>query len=183
MPSAAHRWRRERSSALFTLRGYTSTPGSGSLSVTGYPVGTVVESSPDSPKGRRVDYRSASGGASLSETDSQGSFRAALSGALERGTPAQERVMRTLIHLLRASGNEVRMLAGARDDRGEDGLLLVNGRRLVVQIVRMPLDGDLWEGTRCARLEPRRHAVRSRSMAPSDAGAQSSECEGHTPRR
>ncbi len=128
-----------------TPRGYELTPGSGSLSVTGYPVGTVVESPPDSPEGRRVDYRPASGGTSLSETDSEGSFRAALSGALERGTPAQKRVMEILIQLLRASGNEVRSLPGARDDRGEDGLLQLNGRQLTVQIVTTPTDPGLWE--------------------------------------
>ena len=91
--------------------------------MTGQPVGMLVEGPPDSPEGRRVDSRPASGGRAYSETDSTGGFTAQLSGPPVRGRPGEERVIAVLTEVIPALGVEVARIVGGRDDRGEDGLL------------------------------------------------------------
>jgi hypothetical protein len=48
------------------------------------------------------------------------------------------------MHDLRARGDHVESLDGANDARGEDGCLLINGQRVQVQIVTLPVDDSLW---------------------------------------
>jgi len=50
-----------------------------------------------------------------------------------------------LIQARQGRGDDVVRLAGARDDRGEDRLLLINGRRVVVQFVSVPADQSVWK--------------------------------------
>lgn len=121
------------------------TPATGKYEITPYPIGTVVESPPNHSGGRRVEYRPASGGKAISDTDTVGSFKAELSGRLERGKSNEPYVMKTLAAALRGQGHQVNRKRGARDDRGEDGLLVVDGRQIEVQIVTMPVDPDVWK--------------------------------------
>jgi hypothetical protein len=114
------------------------------MRITGQPVGMVVEGPPESPKGRRVDSRPASGGRSYSSTDGTGAFTAELSGPLDRGRLGEGHALEILIQVLRARGDEVTQLSGGRDDDGEDGLLLINGNRVPVQCVSLPVDSSLW---------------------------------------
>ncbi len=48
--------------------------------------------------------------------------------------------MKTLAQVLRAQGRDIRSVEGARDDRGQDGLLLIDGCQVDVQIVSLPVD-------------------------------------------
>ncbi len=123
---------------------YTLNAESGEMRITGHPVGTVVEGPPDSPDGRRVDSRPASGGRAYSSTDSTGAFTAELSDPLDRGRPAEGHALKVLIQALQARGDQVIPLAGGRDDRGEDGLLSINGHQIQVQVVSLPADQSLW---------------------------------------
>jgi hypothetical protein len=49
-----------------------------------------------------------------------------------------------LVQALRERGDRVESLSGGRDDRGEDGLLWINGRQTPVQVVSLPADSSLW---------------------------------------
>lgn len=117
----------------------------GRLAITGQPVGIVVEGPPDAPDGRRVDSRPASGGRSYSVTDGAGEFTAELSGSLNKGRANESHVLDVLIQALRDSGRSAASIAGSRDDHGEDGLLELDGRRVGVQIVSVPVDQSLWK--------------------------------------
>jgi len=117
----------------------------GEMRITGHPVGIVVEGPPESPNGRRVDSRPASGGCAYSITDGTGAFAAELSGPLDRGRRREGHALEVLIQALRARGDDVAPLSGSRDDRGEDGLLLINGNRVPVQFVSLPVDPSLWK--------------------------------------
>jgi hypothetical protein len=124
---------------------YSITAESGKYEITGNPIGTAVESPPDHPGGRRVEYRPASGGRAVSDADSAGSFTADLSGPLERGKSNEGHVMNVLVAVLQEQGHDVGRRQGARDEDGEDGLLVVDGRQIEVQIVTMPSDTTVWE--------------------------------------
>ena len=130
------------------LKHYTLKAEPGALGITGYPSGLVVEGPVDSDTGRRVEYNPSSGGRSVSETDAVGSFDVALSGPLQVGRGAEPHVITTLINALRASGETAHQLTGhsarIRDDRGEDGLVEINGRQFFVQIEVVPSDEGLW---------------------------------------
>jgi hypothetical protein len=139
-----------------TPRSYVLKAEPGKFQITGSPVGFVVEGPPDHPAGRRVDYRPASGGQSVSQTDATGAFQADLSGFLERGRPGEQHVMKILTQALRANGHDVLSVGGARDDRGQDGLLSIDGRQVEVQIVSLPVDPQLWK-----ELATRRASARS----------------------
>jgi hypothetical protein len=127
-----------------TPRSYVLEAEPGKYQIAGSPVGFVAEGPPDHPAGRQVDYRSASGGQSVSQTDATGAFQADLSGSLERGRPGEWHVMKVLAQVLRANGYDVRSVVGLRDDRGQDGLLLIDGSKVEVQIVSVPSDPQLW---------------------------------------
>jgi hypothetical protein len=135
---------REGVSSNCPTRSPRITAESGSYGLTGQPIGTVVESPPDHPDGRRVEYRPASGGRAVSEMDSGGSFTVDLSGPLERGTPNEGHVMNVLVAALNGQRHQVNRKGGARDDRGEDGLLVVDGHQIEVQVT-MATDGEVWE--------------------------------------
>jgi hypothetical protein len=123
---------------------YTLNAEPGELRITGYSVGMVMEGPLESPDGRRVDSMPASGGRAYSRTDSTGAFTAELSDPLDRGRPAERHALKVLIQALQARGDQVILLPGGRDDRGEDGLLSINGRQIQVQVVSLPAEQSLW---------------------------------------
>jgi len=52
--------------------------------------------------------------------------------------------MKVLVAALKEQDHEVSQKRGARDEDGEDGLLLVDGRQIEIQIVTMPSDTEVW---------------------------------------
>ena len=106
----------------------------------GSPIGTVVASPPDRPDGSRVEYRPASGGQSVSQTDAQGAFTAELSKGLVSGRKNEPYAVRCLVAVLKQAGHDVHLERGARDDDGEDQLVLIDGKRFTVQVVTLPAE-------------------------------------------
>jgi hypothetical protein len=117
----------------------------GELKITGSPIGMIVEGNPDNPLGRRVESRPASGGAANSVVAADGTFQATLSGSLDVGRAGERRVINVLCNKLRERGSDVRVDDDARNHFGEDGVLIVNGRRTPVQIVTVPSSATVWK--------------------------------------
>lgn len=124
---------------------YVLNAEAGSLAITGQPVGLVVEGRPDSLEGRRVDSRPASGGRSFSRTEADGGFTVELSGVLDRGRANERHAIKTLIKALRMSGRKALPNSEAEDERGEDGILMLDGARVGVQVVTLPAKRAVWK--------------------------------------
>src|SRR5713101_5888915 len=101
--------------------------GSDHLEIEVNRVGTVVATPPDHPGGSRVDYRPPSGGQALSEADSEGAFTAHLSKGLVSGRKNEPYVVSGLVAVLKAEGRDVQLVSGARDEDGEDQIILIDG--------------------------------------------------------
>jgi hypothetical protein len=112
-----------------------------------HPIGTVAEQRSDDGQGRRVDYRPATGGRSLSETGAEGSYRAELAGELPKGTRGEAHAKKVLLSALEAAGHKALELPKKPDDdrRGKDGLFQIDGKPCNVQLVTMPPDETLWK--------------------------------------
>jgi len=52
--------------------------------------------------------------------------------------------MKVLVAAHKDQGHDVNQTRGAQDENGEDGLLVVDGRQIVTQIVTMPADEKVW---------------------------------------
>jgi hypothetical protein len=78
--------------------------------------------------------------------DATGTFQADLLEPLERGKAGELHVMKILAQVLRENGHDVRSVDGAQDNRGQDGLLLIDGCQVEVQIVLLRVDPRLWGG-------------------------------------
>jgi hypothetical protein len=117
----------------------------GEIKITGFPTGMIVEGDPNNPLGRRVENRPASGGASDSSTAADGSFQATLSGTLDRGRAGESHVIKILFNKLRESESDIYIDDSARDDFGEDGILVVKSRRIPLQIVTVPNSPPVWK--------------------------------------
>jgi hypothetical protein len=61
-----------------------------------------------------------------------------LSGPLDLGRKGERRVMKVVLNKLREHGADVYVENDARDDFGEDGILVVDSYRTPVQIVTVP---------------------------------------------
>ena len=112
---------------------------------TGSRIGMIVEGDPNSPTGRRVESRPASGGTADSSVAADGAFQASLSGPLDLGRKGERRVIKTLCNKLRERGADVHVEDDARDDFGEDAILVIDGRRTPVQIVTVPNKAPIWK--------------------------------------
>jgi hypothetical protein len=117
---------------------------SGTLELTGYPIGTVVEGDPSDPKGRRLDSRPAAGGQASSQTYPDGSFEVRLEGPLDVGRADESHALKVLVGALRAAGHRASLLDGAQDSRGEDGRIMLDDAKLPIQIVSVPSDPAPW---------------------------------------
>lgn len=118
------------------------------VSVTGEKIGFIVEGDPTNPEGRRVVSHPAEGGTAESRIDADGSFQAKLAGPLALGRAAEPHVLKVLAKKLREGGSEVLIDTGFKDDRGEDGALIVDGDRFVIQIVTAPHAPQVWRDLR-----------------------------------
>ena len=118
-----------------------------SLSIAGQPIGLVVEGPPDAPGGRRVVSTPASGGRLFSAHRcgrprvQRRIVRDSRQGSGQR-VPSQE----ILVAALRAGGRNASLASGGRDDRGEDGVLMLDGTRVGLQVVSVPVAAKLLEG-------------------------------------
>jgi len=128
------------------LRNYCLHAETGRFSITAPPVGFVVEGDPGNPAGRRVESRPAEGGRAESWIDQAGAFVAELSGPLHKGRANQNRALGVLIEALCARGSVAESIDEVKPDdhRGEDGLINLDGQRVVVQIVSVPVDQSPW---------------------------------------
>ena len=118
---------------------------SGVYGISGGVVGTVVEGRPDTTEGRRVDSRPPSGGRAFSRTDEKGSFAVELSGVLDKGRANERQVLQVLVEALSADGRTATLVSGSQDNRGEDGLLMIDGVSVAVQIVSVPVEPTVWK--------------------------------------
>jgi hypothetical protein len=120
-------------------------PLASELSFNGNNLGIAAEGDPNNPEGRRVETRPSSGGRSISATEIDGSFALNLSKGLEVGRAGENNALGVLIEALTLQGHDVRRLPGAQDGRGEDALLMIDGKQRVVQFVTVPMDQALWQ--------------------------------------
>jgi hypothetical protein len=104
----------------------------GVFKITGFPIGMIVGGDPNSPTGRRVESRAASGGTADSSVAADGTFQASLSGPLDLGRKGEHRVMETLCNKLRQRWADVHIEDDARDEFGEDGIVVIDGHRTPV---------------------------------------------------
>lgn len=116
----------------------------GSFSVTGFPLGFVVEGDPADPEGRRLESRPSSGGKVISSIDSEGSYHIHRAGSLDLGRSDEARATKVLLQAFHATGREATLIEGAEDDRGEDGRVLIDGAEYILQIVSVPADSRVW---------------------------------------
>lgn len=117
-----------------------------SVRLMGGRAGLIIEGPVDDPNGRRLEARPPSGGESDSIVAQDGSFVARLSGTLDRGKSAEWRTVKVLMQAMRAKGLRVERIPGARDDLGEDALLMIEGTKTTIQCVSLPLTSTLWAG-------------------------------------
>lgn len=123
---------------------YRLQASTGYFSVTGFPVGFVLEGDPADPRGRRLDSRTASGGEVVSRVNADASYEIQRAGPLDLGRKDEARALKVLLQALRASGRTAALIEGANDDRGEDGMVMLDGRECVIQIVSVPVDPEVW---------------------------------------
>ena len=125
---------------------YVLKAETGRFSFTAPPVGFVVEGEPANATGRRVESRPASGGRSVSRIDQAGALVVELSGPLVKGRANQKKALGVLIEALQARGSVAEIFDEdePEDHRGEDGLINLDGQRVVVQIVSVPADQSAW---------------------------------------
>ncbi|WP_310682342.1 hypothetical protein [Aliifodinibius sp. S!AR15-10] len=127
------------------LRHYILKADTGKFETTGNPIGTTVEGDPNNPLGRRVENRPASGGASNGYRDKYGRFQLENSGPLKNGRENEPHVSKILVKKLRELGYNVKLLVDdAHDNRGEDGILVIDDDKFTLQIVTIPFK-NLWE--------------------------------------
>jgi len=131
----------------------------GHLAITGKP-GSVVTSDHDRETGdetRKVhDPRTKS----IAHADA-GDFSLTVTDADSIGRDNETRVAKALADRLSVDGSTVRVEEGD-DDRGEDRLLVVDGRSFVLQIITAPADSGFWRAassTTASIREPLSEAV------------------------
>jgi hypothetical protein len=81
----------------------------------------------------------------VSQTDSEGAFTTDLSKGLVSGKKNEPYAVRGLVAVLKAEDRDVYLMPGARDEDGEDQLILIDGQRFVVQAVTMPAEDSVWQ--------------------------------------
>jgi hypothetical protein len=126
-------------------RNFILRPEPGEFKITGFPIGMIIEGDPNNPQGRRVESRPAAGGSADSSINADGEFQATFSGKLARGRAGESQVTKVLFNKWRELESDVRQDDSARDDFGEDGIIVLNGRRLPLQIVTVPNSPAVWK--------------------------------------
>ena len=116
----------------------------GETKVAGHPVALTVSGDPDAAGGRRVEGVTHSGASITSWVDADGRFRSTVVGPLEGGRDAEWHALKVFQKALGSQGIPSVEIHGAQDDRGEDRLIVIGGRKHVVQTVSVPADPSVW---------------------------------------
>lgn len=116
----------------------------GEVKVTRGMVGFVHDSPPSIDKPHSIEVRTPLGAQSKANLDHQGTVTLSASGVPDVGTRGESHVCDILAERLRSDGGSVVPIAGARDGRGEDGLLIVQGRQLTLQVTSVPSSSTYW---------------------------------------
>jgi hypothetical protein len=105
-------------------------------------VGTVAEERDASGDQFRIRTQTPEG-ASAHELLGDGVVSLNIHGPTQTGRKGEARALDTLLSRLRQEGHQP-VLEAARDDRGEDGILLLQDERLTLQVVSVPSYPSLW---------------------------------------
>ena len=105
-------------------------------------VGTVAEERDASGERFRIRTQTP-GGARSRELLADGVVSLNIHGPTQTGRKGESRALDTLLSKLRQEGHQPVLEAG-RDERGEDGILLLQDERLTLQVVSVPSDPKLW---------------------------------------
>ena len=115
-------------------------------------VGTVVEERDASGEQFRLRTQTPEGARSH-ELLADGVVSLTINGPTQTGRKGEARALDTLLNALRQEGQHPVLEAG-RDERGEDGILLLQDERLTLQVVSVPSCPKLWRDAN--RDSPRR---------------------------
>ena len=105
-------------------------------------VGPVIEERDPSGEQFRIRTQTPKGARSH-ELLADGVVSLDIHGPTETGRKGEARVLDTLLNTLRQEGLQPVLEAG-RDERGEDGILLLQDERLTLQVVSVPGCPELW---------------------------------------
>lgn len=92
-----------------------------------------VGSTPDGSQ--FVHQQHVQGGSSANTLDPDGTFHLTVTHGYPLARAGEREVAQTLVAYLVQHSSDARLLGGAEDGRGEDGLLLVGGQRMGLQVV------------------------------------------------
>lgn len=126
----------------------------GRIEIKVFPIGCVFTKELPNGEGRRIVTHPPDGGLAISTLTSDDRFVAELSGGLRAGTKNEGHVVKVLVQALRARGKHVVRRRDAKDNRGEDAILEIDGRRTVVQIVSLPATENGWRLLASGRMFP-----------------------------
>jgi hypothetical protein len=129
----------ERRNVMVSLSGVQAVGLAGSLG--------LVSDSPSAPdKPHLITVQTPLGACSEAQAEfsPDGIVTLRASGRPDVGTRGEPQVCDILRERLASEGSTVVLLPGAQDSRGEDGLLLVDGRRLALQVTSVPASSDYW---------------------------------------
>jgi hypothetical protein len=104
--------------------------------------GTVTEERDASGEQFRIQTQTP-GGARSHELLAAGVVSLNIHGPTQTGRKGERRALDTLLSRLRQEGHQP-FLEEGWDERGEDGILLLQGDRLTLQVVSVPSDPKLW---------------------------------------
>ncbi|MBN2185608.1 MAG: hypothetical protein JW746_09800 [Candidatus Krumholzibacteriota bacterium] len=126
--------------------------GSGNITINPLPascvgktgkIGVVIEGDSPDGFGRQVEFSTPQGGSSNSTIDGSGVMDCSINGPINIGRPNESRVLKTLKSKLNKIGIVTESVP-AEDARGEDSALIIEGQRIVVQMVTVPHDSSFW---------------------------------------
>jgi hypothetical protein len=106
-------------------------------------IGTVTDSGGYQPP-RTLNVKTPLGARSEAHHGSDGSVTVRASGRPDVGTRGEPQVKDILLGRLKADGSRVELIAGAKNQVGEDGLWSVNDERRVVQVTAAPQSSSFW---------------------------------------
>jgi len=123
----------------------------------------LVHDSPAAPgKAHSINVQSGSGMRSSAELGPEGVVRISASGRPDVGTRGEPELVGILLRRLADEGSSLRLIDGASDSRGEDGLLAGDNQEFVLQVTAVPSNSAFWrevaQGSGSTQV-PKEHAV------------------------
>jgi hypothetical protein len=93
---------------------------------------------------RRLQVNSGAGTRSLSTLSNTGEINIVADGRPDIGKKSEARVQDILLDCLRSVGHVATLIDGARDEYGEDGLVILDGDRMTIQITAVVPSDEFW---------------------------------------